>query len=407
MYKIIFVALFSVLIGCNQKQGEMVVSSPIVVSGTQPGNGPYFTKDHLGNPVLCWTAGEKNQEQLYYAVYNNEAENFNEAIAVPSIGISCSPETMNKVVFKNDGTVIAVFARKHPTDQNKFAGALLYTQSFDGGKSWTTEKFLHSDSLPGNSRSYFDLALLPDGEVGAVWLDGRLKKGKDGSALFFAKTKGNEGFLSDKPIAETVCQCCRTDIYVDAKEKVHVLYRDIDNSIKGQVRDFAHIVSSDNGDTFSTSNKISDDNWVVDGCPHTGASITSNQEKIEIVWFTAGGTPGLYYTRSTNNDSIFEPRQLITENGRHPQMTSLGTWSVIAYQESTTIQEQTHADHGAHGNKVNHDNVVLMLKEDGVSINKVTIENEGEYPVLCSLNTEELLIAYTKEQKVIVKKVKI
>lgn len=405
MYRFNLAFLFLFVIGCNRRT-EVESLEVMAVPNVQPSGGAYFTQDHLGNAVLCWTTGEDGNGQVSFATYNNESESFDQPIVVlPSKGTGLHSESMNKIAFKADGTIIAVFERKHPTEKNKYAGSILYSQSFDKGKTWTGEKFIHTDTT-SNSRSFFDIATLPDGEVGAIWVDGRLQLGESGSSLFFSKTKDHEGFTQDRQIGETVCECCRTDLYTDPAGNVHILYRDIESSIKGQIRDFAHAVSLDSGATFSTSRKVSEDNWNIDGCPHTGASMSENLNGLAIVWFTAGGLPGLYYTFSTDNGNTFQKRQLISEQARHPQIASNGNELMIVWDESKQQSHQMHAGHDAKDTQRNNSTVLAVLDIQNNVSNKNIIDQGGEFPVLSVSNSKGVLVAYTKNKQVVVRRVK-
>jgi hypothetical protein len=407
MDKVLFILFVPFILCCQNKENKIEVSQPVVVSGNGVAGCPYFTRDHQGKPVMCWTAGEEGKQQLYYARYNDKEEKFTEPVAIaPSTGTVLRGESMNKIAFKKDGTIVAVYERKHPSEENKYAGSILYVQSFDQGKTWTKEKHLHTDTLRTNSRSFFDIAILPDGEIGAVWLDSRFKTGKEGSALFFAKTNGKDGFQTDHPIGETVCECCRTDLYVDANGNIHIVYRDIETTIKGQVRDFVHSVSSDNGTTFQPSHKISNDNWVIDGCPHTGASMVVSDGALAVTWFTAGGSPGLYFTRSLDNGNTFEPRRLLSEDARHPQLSSSDK-NIVAVWDETQSKHDMHAGHSAGSHTASGSIIFLVLDSDKENVSIKIPESEGgEFPVVYSLNDHIALVAYTKNEKVVTQVVK-
>lgn len=382
-----------------QPDNEIRISSAQNISNDQISGSAFFTTDQQNNTVLCWTAGEKGKASLFFATYNKKTEKFNEAILVkPSFGTGIHGESINKVAFRKDGTVVAVYERKHPTEKNKFAGSIFYTQSFDHGKTWTPEKYLHTDTVREYGRSYFDIATLSDGEVAAVWLDGRNKLGSDGSSLYFTKTKGKTGFVPDKQIGETVCQCCRTDLAVDAQGVVHIIYRDIESTIKGQVRDFVHVYSTDNGLTFSSIKKISDDNWVISGCPHTGASMTNMNNTIGIVWFTAGGEAGLFYT-VTDTQGEFLPRQLISKGGRHPQITAWNKDMLLVCEEQSA--EEHGEEHGSMHHK-SENSILLLFKNETGKQTRITVDDEGgEFPVITSVNDQQVLVAYVKNQRVI------
>lgn len=93
----------------------------------------------------------------------------------------------------------------------------------------------------GYDQRYYDIALLPNGEAGIIWLDNRKTVTKEGPGLYFATTNGKNGFENARLISQLCCQCCRTDLFVDKKENVHVLYRGI---IQDSIRD---IISTNHG----------------------------------------------------------------------------------------------------------------------------------------------------------------
>ncbi len=66
---------------------------------------------------------------------------------------------------------------------------------------------------------------------------------------------------------------------------MHVLYRGI---IDDSIRDMVHMMSTDAGKTFTAPERISNDNWVLNGCPHTGPAMTENADGLHFSWFTGG-----------------------------------------------------------------------------------------------------------------------
>ena len=158
------------------------------------------------------------------------------------------------MVFKPNGEIIAVWGVENANEINKYSGLVYYSQSFNEGKSWSEAKPLVQDTTSFDQR-YFDVALLKNGEAGIIWLDNRKTTDKEGSTLYFATTNGKNGFENEKPIAETLCQCCRTDLFLDATGNIHAAFRNI---INDTVRDMAHIVSIDEGKTFRGPKRISE-----------------------------------------------------------------------------------------------------------------------------------------------------
>jgi len=328
----------------NQSEPQLISSK------TQNASGPFFTTNHQQQPVLVWTeslpnAAENTEPEnvIKFATFNQSNGTFEEPVIVTSSkGCRAHDESMNKIAFKKDGTIVAVYSKRTPHKENRFAGALFYTQSFDGGLNWSAPNYLHvGDTTLGLSRSFFDLATLPNGEVGAVWLDSRLtKKRGDGSSLFFAKTDEQKGFLKDQPIAYQTCECCRTELFV-ADEKIHIAYRDI---MQDTIRDMAHLVSLDNGATFTKPTTISPDNWMINGCPHTGPAMANTTNQTHFAWYTMGGGEGVYYNFLNENET-FSPRQLITANGKHPQMLATSTEQLVFVWEEGNNKTARQAHH--------------------------------------------------------------
>jgi len=304
--------------------------APIYVLGESgiQATGAYLTTDQQGNPVLCWTEQDRKDSlnRLKYAVYDRQQQKFSDAITVTtSAGCSTAAESMGKVAFKSDGTVIALFAKKFSGEKNPYAGAICYSISPDG-KNWSVANYLHSDTAHAYGRSFFDIERLRDGELAAVWLDGRFGKAIKGSALFFNRTSKGKGFGADTCLDKGTCECCRTDLLSDDQGGLHLAYRSIQipDMLSGrQVRDMVYKFSADDGRTFSAARPISRDNWEISGCPHTGPSLAMLGRSAGVTWFTAGGgAPGLYCTTALPGAG-FKNRKLVTATGKHPQMITL------------------------------------------------------------------------------------
>ncbi|HTF30199.1 MAG TPA: sialidase family protein, partial [Flavitalea sp.] len=214
---------------------------------------------------------------------------------IPNSGnIQPHGENLPKILFKPSGEILALWGAANPNQNNKYSGLVYYVQSFDDGKSWTIPRKLVNDTASYDQR-YYDVALLRNGEAGIIWLDNRKTTSSEGSGLYFASTEGRNGFLHDRLISQPCCQCCRTDLFVDNKGFIHTLYRGI---IQDSIRDMVHSVSKDGGKAFAKPVRISDDNWVINGCPHTGPSMTETNTGLAFAWFTGGKNKGCYFSGS-------------------------------------------------------------------------------------------------------------
>ncbi|HEY1023800.1 MAG TPA: sialidase family protein [Sphingobacteriaceae bacterium] len=404
---VLFTGIF--LFSCGKtEQGPSLVST----AGADAVD-PYLTKDHHGNPVISWTEKDPSDSlyRLKYAVYDSVSAKFGKPVTVStSIGAKASAESMNKVGFKKDGTVIAVFAKRFENEKNPYAGAIYYSMSADDGQNWSTPKFLHSDTSRAYGRGFFDITNLKNGELAAVWLDGRFGRTIKGSSLFFASTEKGSGFDNEQCLTQGTCECCRTDILTDTHGNIHIAFRNImfPSSLLGkQARDMAYVSSSDNGKTFASVKTISNDHWAIEGCPHTGPSLASTDQAVFATWFTAGGSSGVYYTGLPGSQDKFSPRKPLSTEGRHPQMISI-TNNSLAF-----VWEEASSNHPAKGSN-SHSHVHMAKNEASAASSTIVLKilngsneaknialTDGElpehHPVLISVD-DQLLIAWVREE---------
>jgi hypothetical protein len=242
---------------------------------------------------------------------------------------------------------------------------LLSARSDDGGRSFAPGAPVPGSDAPGN-RGWESIATGRDGAVVALWLDHReLAAGRAGtgsmghaehqhsaagqkqtdsgaraqlSKLLFARLTEAD---SSRALAGGVCYCCKTAIATDAAGGVYAAWRHV---YDGNVRDIAFIKSADGGRTFGAPVRVSDDNWVPDGCPENGPSLTVDEKgRIHVVWPTlvpgatsaAAPTLALFYAMS-HDGRHFTARQRIPTEGipRHPQIVSgPGDEIIVAWDE--------------------------------------------------------------------------
>jgi hypothetical protein len=359
----------------------------IATSGvSMQGSCPHLTKDPSGNIVLSWIQTIDSAQQIFcYTISKDNGQSFEKPIIIPgSENIHPNGENMPKVIFKPSGEIIAAWPSGNPNSKNKYSDIIYYTQSFDGGKTWTENKKLVSDSL-GYDQRYFDMALLSNGEAAIVWLDNRKNTTLSGSGLFFAATEGKNGFQKEHIIAEPACECCRTALLVDSKNTIHLVYRAILND---SIRDMVHSYSTDNGKTFSSPKEISHDEWVVNGCPHTGPAMTENKKGLHFSWFTGGNGAGVYYSRSVDNGQTFSPRRTITGSAaRHSQIAALGEKTVTVWNENFINGKQISSLIG-----------IELADEKGIQESKSFITPEkgtATFPVIKSIDKNRAFVAYT------------
>lgn len=313
---------------------EVVISDPNRVGAT-----PRFSIDHRGNPVLTWVEKDGEKAAFYMATSTDGGQTFGQKVQIPvPANISVHAEGMPKLAFKADGTILALFEVPNPTPESRFAGDLLYMVS--SGKTWTTPKPVQRDLTPGKSHSFSDLTRLPNGEIGIVWLDDKMP-GKEGRSVRFTQTLPGGGFGSEVIVDDNACQCCRTNVFVDAKNQIHLTYRDMLDKVGSEpgARDISHVVSTDMGRTFTTPQVVVADGWKINACPHTGPELAQVGTDVFATWFSGKeGAVGLRLAK------IGDPKlvsALYSDRAKHPQLATLRNQLVWVWDESVRQPNQS------------------------------------------------------------------
>jgi len=302
----------------------------------------------------------------------------NDAATVASLSGEQPPHVALIPRAGRDPAIVVVWTAKGATGTR-----LLSAQSDDGGKSFARPTEVPGTDAPGN-RGWHAVTTDRDGHVVAVWLDHReLAQGSasgagasasghnhaahgaqqtDGAAraqrskLFFASLDGE---ATAQALTGGVCYCCKTAIATGADGSVYAAWRHV---YTGNVRDIAFTVSRDEGRTFAEPVRVSEDEWVLDGCPENGPAIAIDaRNRVHVVWPTlvAGSTPdseptmALFYAVSANGEQFTPRRQIPTEGvPRHVQiaLTARGdvvvAWDEQANDERRVALARATADSG-------------------------------------------------------------
>lgn len=219
------------------------------------------------------------------------------------------------VIALTDGSLAAHWLVKSGT--GTYAYDVNIARSKDAGKTWGKPLVPHTDKTQ-TEHGFVSLVPLPDGRVGAVWLDGRnLKDVKDhegdehtplpvSMTLRYA-TIDADGKLSDETqLDERVCECCQTSAALTSAGAIAV-YRDRSDK---EVRDI-HFVTRQQGN-WSAPRPVYSDNWEINGCPVNGPSVAADGSRVAIAWYTgANDSPQVKVAFSNDAGATFgEPVQV-------------------------------------------------------------------------------------------------
>lgn len=235
---------------------------------------------------------------------------------------------------------------------------LLTTRSDDGGHSFSRPAVVPGSAAAGN-RGWESMAVDRAGHVIVAWLDHRglvdtstamaqmkhapmhqMTMPADGAAtaqrskLYVA---GLSGAIQPQPVAAGVCYCCKTALATGPDGAIYAAWREV---YPGNIRDIAFTRSTDAGRTFAAPVRVSDDHWVLNGCPENGPALAvGRHDVVHILWPTlvSGSasadepTLALFYA-ATNDGHHFSARQRIQTEGipRHAWLASGADGELLA-----------------------------------------------------------------------------
>lgn len=292
---------------------------------------PTLVRTPQGAVALSWTEKDNNGVvYFYWAKSGDNGKTFGDKkLIFANAGIGNSRLMRPKLLFRKDGSAVAVFALRgpqtaslqttaataptspqtepahggheghdaHKTDAPKAQNGggrprdlqIVYTTSTDQGNTWTQPEPVHSDKTPNIVRGFFDATVLANGEVAVTWLNDIPGNEHEQRDLRLATTSGGK-FGPERTLDPYVCACCNISLLVDPAGTLHVYYRENEKNI----RDIAELRSSDNGKTFAKQQILSKDNWQINGCPHSGPTSSAGGGNPLVAWFSGTtDSPGI------------------------------------------------------------------------------------------------------------------
>ena len=350
----------------------------------------FLTTDEKNNPVISWVETDSaDNHYFYFANWIAEEKKFGSSKLIPiASNTSIHEEGMPKIAFKGNGTMIALYETNVPVENSRFGlSDLIYTLSHDKGGTWTDPKPVQSKESLVGSRSFANILRLGDGEVGVSWLDSDPVHSDKGRPVKFAKTEGGGGFSEAAVLEPYACQCCRTAISDDGEGNISVVYRDI---LPGSVRDISVSKSSNYGDAFEDPIPFSNDQWVVEGCPHNGPSVVSKEGTSYVAWYTGSQQNGVFYAELDQNNHMSAKRCLDVD-GRFVQLCLVSDGTRVAAFNKNYQQD------GSMFSKI----VLNKINDLGIFQKEVTQEkSHASYPVIQELDNESVLVAWSDDGKV-------
>ena len=317
-----------------------------------------------GTFYVAWVNHEAKKADVMLGRFNREGEMQGSPVRVnrnPGVATAWRGDQPSLTVG-HDGAVYVVWTArveagsKHGTD-------LFMSVSNDRGQSFASEVKVNDDKVPG-AHGMHSLAVAQDGRVYVGWLDERNVSAPRPSTkadghhmesnreLYLAySTDGGRTFSANRKVAVDACPCCKTSLAVAADGTLYAGWRQV---LPGNFRHIAVASSTDGGQNFSGPVIVSDDRWMLQGCPVSGPSLSVDAGgSLKVVWYAAGeaNEPGLYFAESKDRAESFSTRQLVSQEGVRgtPALASGNNSATIALWQTANTAETKMVELGKAG----------------------------------------------------------
>jgi hypothetical protein len=256
-----------------------------------------------GDLWRVWT----HKNHMFYAVSHNQGAQFNKRVKIKGIDepISSRGENRPKIAFGQNGFVYLSWAMPK---EKKYTADIRFSYSKNNGLHFSKPITVNNDGLL-TGHSFNEILVTENNQPIITWLDGRDKfkatlagEKTNGSALYLAKGALNaDGSMhfTNRQLANGTCVCCRIAMVQTGKDKVSIMWRHI---FGDNIRDFSLLTYDFKDKNIINQNRVTFDDWYINGCPHQGAAIDiDDQQRLHLTWFNQGQKgKGLFYAYSDN-----------------------------------------------------------------------------------------------------------
>jgi hypothetical protein len=204
---------------------------------------------------------------------------------------------------------------------DELAYDVMTSVSTDAGETWSEPRLLNDD---GTATEHGFVSLFAwDGDVGAVWLDGRELAGAEegaervgadgaplGTTLRLARL-AHDGTTAEQGVLDSlVCDCCTTGI-APLGDGAVLVYRD---RTPEEIRDI--VVRRRVYGQWSEPVQAAADGWRIEGCPINGPAVATLGNSAAVAWFTAAGQRArVRLAFSTDGAATFGPAVDVDADG--------------------------------------------------------------------------------------------
>lgn len=336
----VFIIGLLVLSGCKRSSLEASnrkvlpgLSEPVRVSFGDADAEPAIAVSPDGSVYVAWVShGPKSQADVMIVRFTSDGKMQGSPVRVNSKrGIAAAWRGDPPTVAVTPDQAVHVGWTARVESESGHASDIYLSSSKDHGQTFGAPVKVNDDPKPADHGMH-SLTVARDGRIYVAWLDernvtsspmkdmkmdaqtaGHMESNRD--VFIAASTDGGRTFTKNQRVAANACPCCKTSLATTSDGRLYLSWRQV---LPGDFRHIAVASSPDHGQTFTPPKIVSDDQWVLAGCPVSGATLfAGNDGSVQVLWYSEGknGETGLYSSITRDQGVTFGPRQLVAAGG--------------------------------------------------------------------------------------------
>jgi hypothetical protein len=287
------VVLIGAAVAAQTPQPWTLKVQPLELASQRGSNGAQVSVSKRG-VLVSWLETDNDEPTLKFA--ERTANGWTPPVKVASGEDWFITEADTPSVLRlSNGTLVADWMQSSSDEFE--ASNLRLSYSKDDGKTWSKTFLPHHDGTI-TQHAFATLFELANGNLGLVWLDGRLtvKDREHGPmTLRYGAYNAQWAQVSDRGIDARVCDCCTTSVAMTADGPIAV-YRDRTDA---EVRDI-YVTRYENG-AWTAGKPVHNDGWSIHACPVNGPAISASGRNVAVAWFVAKNDQGQAFAAFSND----------------------------------------------------------------------------------------------------------
>ena len=326
-----------VIDGCKQNSPnfafETKPQTPLATMGLNSTRGPQIAVSPAGMISLLALYQDGTNSRVGFTMSHDGGDHFMPIKPVSKEGVNVSAHGENNPMMAVSSRTVYALWEQAQEDGTK---DLVVVRSLNAGQSFEEAVRVNDNKSP-SFHGFASIVTGANGDVYVVWLDGRETPESPGTFDVYLARSTDKGatFGPNVRVARSACPCCRPNIATGKAGEVFVAWRKV---FPESIRDLVVSTSKDSGQTFYRSVRVAEDDWKIQGCPESGASLLFSKDRLYIAWMTGGmeGRARIRLSWSDNEGKSFHSPFNASEDVRdanHPSLSgSEGGQVLLAFQ---------------------------------------------------------------------------